>query len=101
MKRAYTMLSATAMAFIVSITSAYAARPDTRAMTCRQAQSLVERYGAVVMTTGKYTYFRFVSQRNYCDPWEVLRPKVAPTRDNPACIVGYACVEPLFAPWDD
>ncbi|WP_202395836.1 hypothetical protein [Stappia sediminis] len=101
MKRACITLSVMAMTLIVPFASANAARPDTRAMTCGQAQSLVQRYGAVVMTTGQYTYFRFVADRGFCDAWETLQPKVAPTRDNPRCIVGYACVEPLFAPWDD
>ncbi len=80
---------------------AAAARPDTRSMTCAQAQNFVRQRGAVVMTTGPHTYQRFVTHWRYCDSWEKLFPEMAPTRDNPKCIVAYRCDEPLFRPgWD-
>ncbi|MEJ8476264.1 hypothetical protein [Roseibium algae] len=37
------------------------ARPDTRDMTCTQAQALVKQRGEVVMTTGQYTFERFIA----------------------------------------
>lgn len=69
------------------------ARPDTRAMTCAQAQALVKQQGAVVMSTGTYTYQRFVSTRAYCERFEITWPLYAPTRDNPQCFVAYYCKE--------
>ena len=77
------------------------ARPDTRSMTCAQAQDFVRRHGAVVMTTGRHTYQRIVSQHRYCDPWQQLFPERAPTRDAPQCVVGYRCDEPLFRHFRD
>ncbi len=80
---------------------AAAARPDTRTMTCARAQEFVRQRGAVVMTTGRHTYRRFVTHWRYCDTWQRLFPEKAPTRDNPQCIVAYRCDEPLFGPgWD-
>lgn len=67
------------------------ARPDTRQMTCSQAQALVKRQGAVVMSTGQYTYARFVSTLGYCDRSQILAPLYAPTRDAPQCFAGYYC----------
>ncbi len=69
------------------------ARPDTRAMTCAQAQALVKQQGAVVMSTGTHTYQRFVSTRAYCDRSEITWPLYAPTRDNAQCFVAYYCKE--------
>jgi len=86
-------LSAAIAAFAVLATSsaAFAARPDTRAMTCEQARAFVRQQGAVVMTTGQYTYLRIVSGYGYCDRGEETWLQVAPTLDNPKCRVGYIC----------
>lgn len=83
----------TALALLVPATGVLA-RPDTRTMTCAQAQDLVRRSGAVVLSTGDYTYSVFVATRAYCESRQFLRPAYAPTRDNPYCPVGSRCVEP-------
>ena len=67
------------------------ARPDARAMTCQQAQMMVQQQGAVVMTTGRHTYQRFVAHRGYCDYWETTRTARTATRDDPKCRIGYIC----------
>lgn len=79
---------------------AEAQRPDLRRMSCAQAQSLVARHGAVVMTTGRHTYQRFVAGPPFCDHWEMVRPAVQQTRDAPRCLVGYVCETPLFSPFN-
>ena len=43
------------------------ARPSTLSMTCQQAQNLVLRQGAIVMTTGRHTYARFVVDAGFCE----------------------------------
>ncbi|AXS39998.1 hypothetical protein [Breoghania sp. L-A4] len=80
---------------------ALAARPDVRRMTCAQAHDMVLDRGAVVMTTGRFTYERFVSHQRYCDRWETVVPALAATRDKPQCLVGYICEEPLFRGFGD
>ena len=69
-------------------------RPSTTAMTCAQATGLVARAGGVVLGTGGYTYDRFVAHRGFCEVTEVTKRAFRPTRDNPACLVGYTCIEP-------
>ena len=66
-------------------------RPSTLRMTCAQAQGLVASRGAVVLSTGPYTYDRYVSSHNYCEINEVLNRELVPTADVRLCFVGYSC----------
>lgn len=66
-------------------------RPDTTAMTCAEASALVARAGAVVMSTGPFTYARFVRYGGFCPLPETTRPSWETTRDDPKCFVGYVC----------
>lgn len=70
------------------------ARPSTLGMSCPQAASLVRSRGAIVLGTGGQTYDRFVADRRFCEPTETARSAFVSTRDVPACLVGYRCVEP-------
>jgi hypothetical protein len=83
------------MASVAVIASAFpetaSARPDTRTMTCQQAQDFVRRSGAVVMSTGQYTYERIVTNQSFCDFDEITWLMVAPTKDVQKCRVGYYC----------
>lgn len=72
------------------------ARPDLRQMSCREAQQTLARNGAVVFTTGRNTYDRFVTSRAYCDSWEDAVPSYQQTRDKAQCQIGFKCEEPLF-----
>jgi hypothetical protein len=69
------------------------ARPDTRGMTCAQAQATVRAAGAIVLGTGPSLYDRYVISRGFCTPSEVTKPAWAPTRDDRQCFVGYRCEE--------
>jgi hypothetical protein len=86
-----TMFAAVAAIPLLAAQDALAARPDTRAMTCAAAQEMVRRAGAVVMTTGRWTYERIVASVRYCDYQEEAVLFVAPTLDNPRCRVGRIC----------
>ena len=90
-KLAFLLLAAGAAIVSMVPGEALAARADTRAMTCQQAQDFVRRNGAAVMTTGRHTYERIVSNQGYCEVDEITWLKVAPTKDNPKCRVGYYC----------
>jgi len=76
--------------------SAYAqARPDTRQMTCAQAQALVKQRGEIVMTTGPNTFERFIAHAGFCYMRSPMtRPVFAPTKDNNKCAVGKKCFRP-------
>lgn len=67
-------------------------RPDSRRMTCNQAYNLVQRHGAVVMSTGRYTFERVVADRRWCQLEEVTQRFRVPTLDDRRCRVGYRCV---------
>jgi hypothetical protein len=90
------------LALMIALTAASATAqpgPLTTAMSCGQAIALVARHGAVVLSTGRWTYVRAVRNRSFCMPTEVTRPIWVPTRDTPSCLVGGECVEP--EPWWD
>ena len=92
-----TLIGATLMGSIAAAAPAVAeGRPDTRRMTCAEANAFVQRQGAVVMTTGRHTFRRFVAHRGYCDRWEIVWPETAPTRDNPQCVIRGVCTDPPF-----
>jgi hypothetical protein len=66
-------------------------RPSTLNMSCGQARAIVASRGAAVLSTGTYTYDRFVSSRNFCEFNEVLEPVWVPSADTPQCPIGYRC----------
>ncbi len=97
MLRTQIVASVVALAASVSFASA-GTRPDTRSMTCSQAQSFVQQSGAVVMTTGEFTYDRFVADLAYCDHGQRLKLNLAPTADAAECTVGFYCQFPSREP---
>jgi hypothetical protein len=85
---------ATIVVATLAVTASAQQRPDARAMTCHQVQSLIANNGAVVITTGRHTYDRYVSGQSYCSIPYVTRPHTITTSDG-ACTV-LRCGEPLF-----
>lgn len=82
------------VAAIVAAASVAHARPNTLNMTCGEAAATVARAGAIVLSTGEFTYDRFVATNGFCLPGEITRPGLAPTANSPQCQVGYICVQP-------
>jgi hypothetical protein len=80
-----------------SVAGAALARPDTRTMTCAQTQNLIVRSGAIVLTTGRHTYDRYVAASRLCAWPNVSTATYVRTRDTNRCVV-YNCqrYEPLF-----
>ena len=66
-------------------------RPLTSSMACAQAAGHVASQGAIVLSTGPYTYDRYVSGPSFCTYGEFPDPAWVPTADNPQCFVGYQC----------
>ena len=87
-------LSATIVSASVFALSQAATALDTRDMTCGEIRSVVSRYGAIVMDTGRHTYKRFVEHRGYCLVSERLETAWAPTADGTECRLK-ECAEPL------
>ena len=90
-------LAAAALAVVLAGAStalAQSGRPDTRQLTCAQAQALVKQRGSVVMTTGATTFDKFVADASYCRPiTNQVRAKFAPTKDDAKCAVGFRCYQ--------
>ncbi len=82
------------LALVLALPQIASARPNTTQMSCAEAQSLVQRNGAIVMSTGRHTFDRFVADRRYCQFNEVLERQFVPTADKRHCFVGYRCVAP-------
>lgn len=89
------ILGVAALTLLGAAGGAYA-RPDTRGMSCAQAQDLVHHNGAVVLTTGQHTYDRYVADGRYCDFSEVPMPSWVRTSDQRKCMVGYVCRMPSY-----
>jgi hypothetical protein len=87
-------VSISLIAFAVASPAA-AARPSTLGMSCAQAAATVASSGAIVLSTGQFTYDRFVAHSGFCLPGEIGRPAVAPTADSPYCSIGYRCEQKL------
>ncbi len=64
-------------------------------MSCGQAAATVARAGAIVLSTGEFTYDRFVATGAYCLPGEITEPGIASTLDSAQCQVGYVCRQPV------
>lgn len=72
-------------------TTSVQARVNTNNLTCAQAKSLVRSSGAVVLSTGRYTYERYVAGAGYCSYGEFIKRASVPTRDRKSCSIGYLC----------
>lgn len=67
------------------------ARPDVRNMSCGEARSLIRQQGAAVLTTGRHTYDRFVSNERFCPIGNVTKRAYVDTRNATGCAIGYTC----------
>lgn len=74
------------------------ARPNTTTMTCDQAAATVSRAGSITLSTGEFTYERFVASIEFCAPRQQTEPAFAPTRDSQRCQVGFVCRRPAWFP---
>ena len=68
-------------------------------MTCAEAVRLVRARGALILGAGGQTFDRFVRDRSFCEVTEIARRAFRPTRDVPACLIGYTCYEPGSDDW--
>jgi len=89
------VLAATIAAMLPLASSALAqSRPDSRAMTCTQVQSLIQNAGAVVLTTGRHTFDRYVSHGAFCSM--LYEPVQARIQTSDGMCTVYRCDRALF-----
>lgn len=85
-------LGAAVLAAVISLAPDTAqARPDVRNMSCDQIQRLVDSRGAVVVTTGQFTFERIVSARRFCDRDDILRVTAIRGAGGQQCGIRWRC----------
>ncbi len=84
-------------ASILASLSAAEARQSTLNMSCGQAAAHVRTFGAVVLSTGRHTFDRYVASPVFCPHATYAVAAWAPTRDG-RCRIGYIC-QPGRHPW--
>jgi hypothetical protein len=95
-ERVVTKMSMAAMMMAATIAGAAAqGRPDSRQMSCAQVQNLIVQNGAVVLTTGQFTYDRYVASRQFCSHPNIPVIDSIQTRAANQCPV-YRCGQDLF-----
>jgi len=67
--------------------------PLTTGRPCSADRALVNDRGAVVLSTGQYTYGRFVRDARYCQVDQYPQPAWVPSDDTAQCFVGYRCAD--------
>jgi hypothetical protein len=97
-KRSMCRLACYAVAATLAAVSLASARPNTTTMSCAEAAATVTRAGAITLSTGPYTYDRFVASVQYCQLRQQTEPAYAPTRDSAQCQVGFRCRRPGWFP---
>ncbi|APF36496.1 hypothetical protein IMF23_05015 [Chelatococcus daeguensis] len=81
-------------------TQAFAqSRPYAPALTCRALAGIVASRGAVVVSTSRTTYDRYVANGSFCFPTQVTRPAWVRAADTPSCFIGYTCKEFEIDDW--
>ena len=74
------------------------ARINTTNLSCNQAKDLVYSRGAIVLSTGRNTYDRFVRNRSFCPISDYTKRAYVRTRDRRSCNIGYTCTSD--DPWE-
>ncbi len=90
------MRKLTILILLLSFADVANARHDVRTMSCAQARALVQQSGAIVLTTGQYTYDRYVAGQRYCERPYVIRRAWVTTADTDQCNIGYTCEQRVF-----
>lgn len=99
MKKLRKIIVATAISLLS--TQMVEARINTTNLTCHQTQNLVNSSGAIVLSTGRYTYDRFVANRSLCSGGDYIKRVYVSTRDRKSCPVRYVCTPDNPSPFSD
>lgn len=83
-----------ALGLVLVTTGAFAqVGPSTTGRPCAADRALVSARGAVILSTGQYTYGRFVRDSRYCQVDQYAQPAYVPSDDTAQCFVGYRCAD--------
>jgi hypothetical protein len=88
------MTRVTAAAIVASLVTQAAWASDaalTMGQRCSDVAALVDRMGAVVLSSAPHIYDRFVQGSSFCLRNEYPERATVPTVDSPTCFIGYRC----------
>lgn len=87
------------LAFLLALSllpnAVLAQRPSTLNMSCAEVQATVARAGAIVLSTGRNTYNRYVANRGQCLWGEFMDYEWVPTADG-RCRLQVCLPEPPY-----
>jgi hypothetical protein len=67
------------------------ARPYAPKLSCQRLKGMIYEKGAVVLSTGQFTFDRYVRDQGYCMQGEITEPAWLNSSDQVECFVGYTC----------
>ncbi len=67
------------------------ARINTTRLSCIKAKNVVQSHGTIVLSTGRYTYDRYVANHSYCETGDIAVRAYVRTRDRESCSIGFTC----------
>ncbi len=73
-----------------------ASRLSSRSMSCAATNAFVQTKGAVILYTDRTEFDRYVRSALFCYPEQVTEDAFVPTNNNPACHIGYTCLDPTL-----
>jgi hypothetical protein len=93
LRRKYHVKSSLTLLFFLSLASTVNAQTqfDGRSVPCAHIAATVRSRGAVVISTGPYSYDRYVNGGQFCVRPEIAVPTWISTADAAQCFVGYIC----------
>lgn len=87
-----TVLLGLPLVVLASAASAQA-MPNSRTMSCANAQRLIQQNGSALMASGPAIFDRYVASVAFCPALQITRPAWVATADNPKCFIGYRCTD--------
>jgi len=66
-------------------------RPYAPKLSCGEIKGMIQQKGAVLLSTGPFTFDRFVRDQGYCMQGEITDPAWIVSLDQPQCYAGYTC----------
>jgi hypothetical protein len=67
------------------------ARPYAPKLACETLKAMIYDKGALVLSTGQFTFDRYVRDQGYCMLGEITEPAWLTSANQAQCFVGYTC----------
>lgn len=85
--------SAAVFASIVATSAVGQERLYAPAASCAKINAAVQSEGAIVISTSRHTYDRYVSNGSFCYYNQITKAEWVQSSDKEECFIGYTCKE--------